>query len=140
MAVATDGKHIHRTEDLVVITCCRCGIAFAVPSHWSKKRRETNTVFYCPNGHHLSYHTNVADRLRKKLQQAEAQIAWHRERREAAQEDRDKARRQAAAQKGVATRRGKQLARVKNGVCPCCNRSFKNLAEHMKSKHPDHAG
>lgn len=23
------------------------------------------------------------------------------------------------------------------GMCPCCRRTFKQLAEHMKSKHPD---
>ena len=24
-----------------------------------------------------------------------------------------------------------------NGVCPCCTRTFPNLAAHMKTKHPD---
>ena len=27
--------------------------------------------------------------------------------------------------------------RVKNGVCPCCNRQFQNLLSHMRRKHPD---
>ena len=27
--------------------------------------------------------------------------------------------------------------RVMNGVCPCCNRTFQNLREHMKSEHAD---
>jgi len=26
--------------------------------------------------------------------------------------------------------------RVKHGVCPCCNRTFKQLAQHMATKHP----
>ena len=34
----------------------------------------------------------------------------------------------------------KQLKRVHNGVCPCCNRSFQNLQKHMKTKHPEIAG
>jgi len=25
--------------------------------------------------------------------------------------------------------------RVKNGVCPCCNRTFTNLADHMRTQH-----
>jgi predicted nucleotidyltransferase len=29
--------------------------------------------------------------------------------------------------------------RAANGVCPCCKRSFKELAAHMKTKHPDYA-
>lgn len=28
--------------------------------------------------------------------------------------------------------------RVKNGVCPCCHRTVKQLAAHMKTKHPDY--
>jgi hypothetical protein len=27
--------------------------------------------------------------------------------------------------------------KAKAGVCPCCNRTFKQLADHMKVKHPD---
>lgn len=30
-----------------------------------------------------------------------------------------------------------QTTRVKNGVCPCCNRSFQNLKRHMNTKHPN---
>lgn len=36
-----------------------------------------------------------------------------------------------------------QVTKVKNrvskGVCPCCNRYFKNLHRHMENKHPDYA-
>ena len=47
------------------------------------------------------------------------------------------AERSAAAYKGHLTR---VKRRVGNGVCPCCNRTFKNLADHMTTKHPDYAG
>jgi rubrerythrin len=43
------------------------------------------------------------------------------------------------ARKAEAIVRGKfkaQSERVKNGVCPCCNRTFQNLMAHMKTKHP----
>ncbi len=26
--------------------------------------------------------------------------------------------------------------RVGSGVCPCCSRTFQQLARHMKAKHP----
>lgn len=29
------------------------------------------------------------------------------------------------------------MKRAQRGVCPCCNRTFQNLAQHMKSKHAD---
>lgn len=35
-------------------------------------------------------------------------------------------------------RKAKSLSdRAHAGVCPCCNRTFKQLAAHMKTKHPD---
>jgi 4-hydroxy-3-methylbut-2-en-1-yl diphosphate synthase IspG/GcpE len=30
--------------------------------------------------------------------------------------------------------------RAKAGVCPCCNRTFSNMAEHMKKQHADFDG
>lgn len=36
--------------------------------------------------------------------------------------------------KGVATRLKNRAA---HGVCPCCNRTFQQLARHMSAKHPD---
>lgn len=32
------------------------------------------------------------------------------------------------------------LRRIAAGVCPCCRRSFTDLARHMSSQHPDYAG
>ena len=43
--------------------------------------------------------------------------------------------RKLSASKGQMT---KLKNRVKNGVCPCCNRTFVNLLRHMKSKHPEY--
>ena len=36
--------------------------------------------------------------------------------------------------RGVATR---MKNRIKVGVCPCCNRTFQDLAKHMASQHKD---
>src|SRR5690606_15231496 len=32
----------------------------------------------------------------------------------------------------------KERQRFANGVCPCCNRSFTNVARHMRTQHPDY--
>ena len=29
------------------------------------------------------------------------------------------------------------MKRASSGVCPCCTRTFSNVARHMKSKHPN---
>jgi hypothetical protein len=52
------------------------------------------------------------------------------------QDERDTAERRRRAEKAAKT---KIKNRVAKGVCPCCNRTFQNLADHMKSKHPDYA-
>lgn len=51
------------------------------------------------------------------------------------QDEAEAVKRSAAAYKGAATR---LKNRAKAGVCPCCNRTFQNLARHMASQHPDH--
>jgi len=43
-------------------------------------------------------------------------------------------RRRVSAARGRVT---KIKRRVQHGVCPCCNRTFSNLASHMKTKHPE---
>lgn len=40
--------------------------------------------------------------------------------------------------KAQSTRLRKVKDRVKNGVCPCCNRTFVNLQRHMHTKHPSY--
>ena len=44
--------------------------------------------------------------------------------------------RQLSATRGVVTR---IKNRVGHGVCPCCNRSFGNVARHMADQHPNWA-
>lgn len=41
--------------------------------------------------------------------------------------------------KSEITKRRKIEKRVANGVCPCCNRTFEDLARHMSTKHKDYA-
>jgi hypothetical protein len=50
--------------------------------------------------------------------------------------DRNQAKRSLAAQKGVTTRIKRRVA---NGVCPCCKRTFQDLARHMAGQHPRYA-
>lgn len=48
-------------------------------------------------------------------------------------EEREAADRRTAAAKGRVTRLKNRAAA---GVCPCCNRTFQQLARHMAAKHP----
>lgn len=109
--------------------CAVCGATFAVAPHFLASRRADKAGFYCPNGHQLSFNESEADRLKKKLEQAARDLAA---KESALQTQRSRAER--AEQLEVKAHA--KLKRVKNGVCPCCNRSFVALQRHIKTKHP----
>ncbi len=106
------------------ITCCACGIVFAIPAWWEMQLREKHTSFYCPNGHSQSFTgETTAERLRRMLDEANRRNTDLAQAKMNAEVERDSAQR--------------KLKRVKRGVCPCCKRSFIELGRHMKTKHPD---
>lgn len=120
------------------ITCISCGIPFAVPSEYKSHLQSSQESFYCPNGHSQRYAKSteeiLKERLEKQKQEHEAAVERLRRNIQWANHDRDNAIRQRTAIKGQMT---KLKNRVKNGVCPCCNRTFQNLQQHMATQHPD---
>lgn len=122
------------TTQLESTTCPECGVQFAGPAHLLKSKREHAGSIYCPNGHVSSWRETEADRLRRELEQAKKDKEWAEKQRDQAREARDAAERKASALRGVVT---KTKQRVGNGVCPCCNRTFKALSRHMATKHPE---
>lgn len=115
-------------HELTTEVCCNCGMLFAMPSDYQRRRRNDHEWFYCPSGHKQHY-TGVTEeqRLRNEVER-------QRQMREAA-EARARAEKQRLTQ--VARAHSRMRKRVANGVCPCCNRSFGNLREHMRTQHPD---
>ena len=102
---------------------------YALPDTLDEKNKESATRYwYCPNGHRLHYTETEVDRLRKELQRAHA--------------DADRARQAEAQQRekvGQISRSYNRVrTRIRNGVCPCCNRTFQNLARHMQTQHADY--
>lgn len=115
---------------LVLVTCCNCHVPFGMSIDHYNDRREDHQGFYCPNGHRQHFTgPSEKEQLRRQLKWAEADAVHQRDQREAAE-------RSNRALKGVVT---KTKRRVGKGVCPCCTRSFQNLADHMATKHPDYA-
>lgn len=123
---------ITETIRLTTDVCATCGITFAVPDSWQQRRRDDGKTFYCPNGHSLHFGKNT---LEKRLERAErernaAQVGLG-----AARDQLDAERRSHAATKGQLTKTRK---RVSAGVCPCCHRTFQNVARHMAGQHPEY--
>lgn len=109
-------------------TCSECGVQFAITEEFENKLRESHQTFYCPNGHSRYFpQDNEAEKLRKELKRKEQELA-------------DKAIQAIAKQNELEAKikkQGKDLKRLTNGVCPCCNRTFSNLHDHMKKQHPE---
>lgn len=127
LLVGREGVKAGQTILFEVIECARCATPFMVSAALRDYLRRSRDTFYCPNGHAQSYskstETILKEQHAKELQEKDNQLA--RERRllqETAQAKNDLER---------------KLKRVHKGVCPCCNRSFENLANHMKKKHPE---
>lgn len=113
----------------VVITCCNtdCGISFAVPQWWHKGKNDTHTWFHCPNGHRQRYsEESTEEKMRRERDIARQQVA--------------RAEQEAADARRDAVKAKKETVKLKKrssaGTCPCCSRTFSNMATHMKRQHP----
>jgi hypothetical protein len=128
------------TGQLDIVTCW-CGIPHAVPTelhdYQLRQHRDGKTFsIYCPLGH--TYIPSGQSRSAQLEEQLE------RERRRAGRlaAERDQVAASLRAQRGATTRarnqRDRDRQRIAAGVCPCCNRTFQNLARHMAGQHPEY--
>lgn len=119
---------IFETVTLNMIYCADCGVPFAITADYDYRRREDHKSFFCPSGHSNVYKGPTdAERLRLQLVEKErlltaARCAEINER---------------SAREKLERKHKRICKRVHNGVCPCYNRTFSNLARHMASKHPE---
>lgn len=114
-------------QQMETMHCYKCGIAFGMTQECYEIALESGKSFFCTNGHGQVFTETENTILKKKLGAAQrnAQNAQHR----------------ALQAESLADRTSKQYHRIRDrimaGVCPCCNRTFGNLARHMQSKHPE---
>jgi len=119
---------------------CKCEV-WVPDALWEacKRSRGPNGIsYYCAYGHqqHLVQGESEETKLRRERDRLAQRVAeWQDEARQE-REKREAAERRTAAARGQVT---KIKNRVGHGVCPCCTRSFQNLARHMASEHPTFA-
>lgn len=116
--------------------CARCKCEVWIPDDlYAAAKRSENIGFHCAYGHSLVFKEGEteADKLRRERDRLAQQIAYKDDEIKRQREQREAAERRLSATKGVVT---KIKNRVGNGVCPCCNRTFGNLARHMMNEHP----
>ena len=107
--------------------CCECGIAVYGPNSVHGFRTKDAGWWYCINGHKQHWSESEADKLRRerdrlKQEGARLESEWR------FAEDR-------AAKAERALFRAKKRSAA--GTCPCCQRTFGNMATHMRKQHPE---
>jgi hypothetical protein len=116
--------------------CITCGVRHAMPAVLIERDRAKGGYRFCPNGHQQGWSTEASEetkirRERDRLKQDAARL--EQERRDAMATA--NAQRERAEKAEKATKRLKK--RTSAGTCPCCSRTFSNMAEHMKHQHPE---
>lgn len=126
-------RTVYYENAIHVITCWSCVIDFGIGADFMDRRRKDGEVFYCPNGHGNYYNKGkTAEQVARE--KAEAELAAARSLAARESERRRQAEGERAAARGEVT----QLrTRIGNGVCPCCNRTFADLGQHIAGEHPD---
>lgn len=119
------------TENVTLntVNCYSCGTTFAINENLMRKFRETKETFYCPSGHPQHFKVSDADKLRTEMERKEAELRTAK-----CEALRERNLRETAESKVL--RANRKLSRIHRGVCPRCNRTFENVARHMKEKHP----
>lgn len=142
--VNVHGESFSADTTLCTVECCACGILYAIPDSLDDWLRKYNRAAYpngygstcCPAGHKWHYPGRNTEQIAKRDAERARDAAAR------ARAERDQAEASARAQKAAATRarneRDRERRRTAAGVCPCCNRSFKQLARHVCSQHPDY--
>lgn len=116
--------------------CITCGVLYAMPAVLLDQDRKDGGYRYCPNGHQQGWskEDSEQDKIRRERDKLIQQLARvEDEKREAiVVVEREKDRLVAIAK--AETKKLKKRAAA--GTCPCCQRSFNNMTEHMKKQHP----
>lgn len=121
---------------LEVIYCANCGIPFGITPDYQERRRKDHAGFHCPNGHSNVYKgESEEEKLRRENQRLVQNRAYLEDQIRDKEATIEHEKKRATAFKG-------HVSRIKNrvgaGVCPCCNRTFQDLARHMETKHSDY--
>lgn len=127
---------IQYTVEVESLTCAGCGTPFAVEVDLLNKFRHTHETFFCPLGHNNYFPSeSKEEKLQRQLKEYQkyadtlkAEVTFERDQRKAAESS-------LRATKAALTKTKKRIAA---GVCPCCNRTFQNVARHMAGQHPEY--
>lgn len=123
-------------EGTFVGGCYRCKSEMWLPEAlYVACKRSSKHSFFCPYGHEQIFaegetEAQILRRERDRLKQDNARLQEQAESAAKAAKEALKAVKNLREQRRIT--RQKEIA----GVCPCCHRTFRQMALHMKNKHP----
>lgn len=121
--------------EMTYVTCYKCGVLFGMPQGLYGKLIQNHNSFFCVNGHSQAFLAkSEADKLRDEKVRLQAQLDQSRAAADNWRKRTEQTERSLSATKGVVTGMKRRLAK---GKCVRCSKSFHDLAEHMKTTHPD---
>ena len=106
-------------------------LTWAMTKTFYEQKLKDKTGFCCPNGCSRIFTGKTEE------QKLKDQLDRERVLKESIRDRLSVSERSNSALRGVNTRKKNQLKKVKNGVCPCCDRFFENLHRHMKTQHTE---
>lgn len=112
--------------------CWRCKCEMSIPEElYRSAKRSANILIFCGYGHEGVFKEGETEetKLRRERDRLQQRLA----------EKDDKIKDLELRRRAAVGQVTKIKNRVGHGVCPCCNRTFENLARHMANKHPTFA-
>jgi hypothetical protein len=114
---------------------CKCEVWLPAPLYNAAKH-SSRISFFCPYGHEAAFSEaeTEADKLRRERDRLVQQMAQRDD--VIAKQGRviKFTKEEVANLKATATKAKK---RTVAGTCPCCHRTFRQMALHMRNKHPE---
>jgi len=113
---------------------CSCGAVYGISKDKYNRCLDTGDHWFCPNGCQRVFIKPRNSELKKQVEQLQLEVQRKQDYIYEKNHQITQLGYNLRAQKAAKT---KIINRVKNGVCPCCNRTFQNLQNHFKSVHPE---
>lgn len=125
-------------ERHVVNQCGTCAVWHTIPEIIYNAYKAEGGYWHCPNGHQRGFRKGT-----DQIEQEEIRLERDRLKQDAArlEEQAKRAEEEASLARVRAEKAEASARRLKKrssaGTCPCCSRTFSNMAEHMKHRHPE---
>ena len=114
---------------------CKCEMWLPTALHQAASHSQ-HISFYCAYGHPQIFAKGETelDKMRRERDRLYQQVAQRDDEIKVQGKLIENLKEQRKTLEGQAV---KARTRAKAGVCPCCNRTFRQMALHMRNKHPD---